>query len=229
MAVDVTDGRAGTRERILEAAESLFAERGFDSVSLRDITGAAGANVAAVNYHFGSKDNLIDAVIERHATPINQARIAHLDAAESRHSRGVPVEEILQAFLAGELDPGFKGLSVWDYRMVVDGNEPDYVLAWGREMLRNYRPDHMKLDYKWRYCRITKTDVPYTSNATGAREAGRQKYNLSSMQSYFLVGGICGPRAFTGRAATHAYGIPSRPAPQTGHAAIAFRCLSATP
>lgn len=99
MPVSVTDGRAGTRERILEAAESLFAERGFDSVSLRDITGAAGANVAAVNYHFGSKDNLIDAVIERHATPINEARIAQLDAAEGRHPDGVPVEEILQAFL----------------------------------------------------------------------------------------------------------------------------------
>ena len=48
------DDGQGTRERILKAAEALFAERGFETVSLRDITGAADANVAAVNYHFGS-------------------------------------------------------------------------------------------------------------------------------------------------------------------------------
>jgi hypothetical protein len=75
----------------------------------------------------------------------------------------------------------------------------------------------MGLDYKWRYCRITKTDVPYTSNVP---RPVRPDLNLLSMQDYFLEGGICGPRAFTGRAATHAFGIPSRPAPQTGHAAI---------
>ena len=63
MTEELDEGQ-GTRERILSAAEALFAERGFDTVSLRDITGAADANVAAVNYHFGSKDKLIDAVIE---------------------------------------------------------------------------------------------------------------------------------------------------------------------
>jgi hypothetical protein len=84
-------------------------------------------------------------------------------------------------------------------------------------MIRNYRPDHMNLDYQWRYCRITKTDVPYTSNVP---RPVRPDLNLLSMQDYFLEGGICGPRAFTGRAATHAFGIPSRPAPQTGHAAM---------
>ena len=91
----------GTRERILEAAEALFAERGFDTVSLRDITGAAEANVAAVNYHFGSKDNLIDAVQERHINPVNEDRLRQLDAAEARHGDDpIPVEEILEAFLA---------------------------------------------------------------------------------------------------------------------------------
>ncbi len=93
--------RAGTRERILEAAEALFAERGFETVSLRDITGAAEANVAAVNYHFGSKDNLIDAVVERHVTPINVQRLKLLDESEERHGeQPVPVAEILEDFLA---------------------------------------------------------------------------------------------------------------------------------
>ena len=69
----------GTRERVLRSAETLFAERGFEIVSLRDITGAADANVAAVNYHFGSKEKLIDAVIERHVVPINEERMELLN------------------------------------------------------------------------------------------------------------------------------------------------------
>jgi hypothetical protein len=124
-----------------------------------------------------------------------------------------------KAYLNGELDPAFPTLTAWDCRFLF-AFKPLESMTWMRKMIRNYRPDHMKLDYKWRYCRITKSDVPYTSNASGARAVGRKKHNLSAMQSYFLVGGICGPRAFTGRAATHAFGIPSRPAPQTGHAAM---------
>lgn len=90
----------GTRERILDAAERLFGERGFEVVSLRDITGLAGANVASVNYHFGSKDKLIDAVVERHAAPVNERRMAMLDTAEERHGGAVvPVREVLEAFL----------------------------------------------------------------------------------------------------------------------------------
>ena len=79
-----SSAEAGTRERILDAAEALFGEKGFESVSLRDITGRAGANVASVNYHFGSKDKLIAAVIERHAVPINEERLRCLAEAEAR-------------------------------------------------------------------------------------------------------------------------------------------------
>jgi len=125
-----------------------------------------------------------------------------------------------KAFLDGELDPAFSTLTAWDCRFIFSFRDLESV-TWMRKMIRNYRPDHMKLDYKWRYCRITRSDVPYTSNASPARDAGRKKHKLSAMQAYFLVGGICGPRAFTGRTATHAFGIPSRPAPQTGHAALA--------
>ena len=90
----------GTRERIIDAAERLFADRGFDLVSLRDITSDAGANVASVNYHFGSKENLIAAVCERHVIPIMEGRLQMLDEAEDRHGeKPIPVEEILQAFL----------------------------------------------------------------------------------------------------------------------------------
>ena len=94
-----------TRARILLSAEALFAERGFEVVSLREITGAAGVNVAAVNYHFGSKDKLIDAVVIRHLSPVNEERLRQLDKLEERFSEApIPVEEILKAFLSPVLD-----------------------------------------------------------------------------------------------------------------------------
>ncbi len=125
-----------------------------------------------------------------------------------------------KAYAEGELDPAFSSLPSWECRFIFPFRPVEDV-SWMRLMMRNYRPDHMRIeDYRWRYCRITKTDVPYTSNAGGARDIARKAHDLSAMQSYFICGGICGPRAFTGRMATHAFGIPSRPAPQTGHAAM---------
>lgn len=87
------------KRRLLEAAESLFADRGFDAVSVRDITKEAGANVAAVNYHFGGRDALIELVVLRYVTPVNEERIARLDAAERRSpGKVVPLEEIIECF-----------------------------------------------------------------------------------------------------------------------------------
>ena len=63
-----------TKEAILDAAEEYFAELGFEKTSLRKITQGAGANLAAVNYHFGSKSELFAAVLERQFNPINKAR-----------------------------------------------------------------------------------------------------------------------------------------------------------
>ena len=98
---ETLDDTRGTRQRILSSAETLFAERGFETVSLRDITGAAAANVAAVNYHFGSKERLIDAVIERHVVPINGERLELLDGLAAKYlEEPLPVEEILRAFLS---------------------------------------------------------------------------------------------------------------------------------
>ena len=126
-----------------------------------------------------------------------------------------------KAFHDGELDPLFGTLPAFECRFIFDPQRPLKDTIWTRKMIRNYRPDHMKLDYKWRYCRITKSDVPYTSGLTGARGSLGVGLNLSGFQKFFLEGGICGPRAFVGRNSTHAFGIPSMPSPQTGHAAIA--------
>ena len=89
-----------TRRRLLDAAEALFAERGFESVSLRDITLAADANVAAVNYHFRNRDGLVEEVMARYINPVNDERLARLDQLESRNgSKPLAIEEILEALV----------------------------------------------------------------------------------------------------------------------------------
>ncbi len=70
---------ADTKSRILDAAEELFMEHGFEATSLRLITTAAAVNLAAVNYHFGSKEELFQAVFTRRLDPMNQQRLTLLD------------------------------------------------------------------------------------------------------------------------------------------------------
>ncbi len=124
-----------------------------------------------------------------------------------------------KAYLDGHLDEAFGTYRDWEYRFIFPHRSVEDV-AWMREMMRNYRPDHMVLpDYKWRYVRIVKSDVPYTSGLTGLRPL-KPELGLTRMQDFFLEGGICGPRAFTGKLSTAAFGIPTRGARQTGHAAM---------
>ncbi len=94
-------GTVGTKERILDAAEELFANRGFAATSLRAITGAAGVNLAAVNYHFGTKEELLCAVVVRRLSPVNETRLALLRTIESQDGcNAANLEEILRAFIA---------------------------------------------------------------------------------------------------------------------------------
>ncbi|HET7731228.1 MAG TPA: TetR/AcrR family transcriptional regulator [Usitatibacter sp.] len=91
---------ADTKTRILDAAELLFMEHGFEATSLRQLTSAAGVNLAAVNYHFGSKEELFQAVLTRRLDPMNQERIELLRRIE-REAGGRPMscEKILFAML----------------------------------------------------------------------------------------------------------------------------------
>jgi len=130
-----------------------------------------------------------------------------------------PVKRYLhyeKAYLGGELDPAFKDFTVWEYRMVVDCEAPDKILAWGREALRNYRPDHVtNPDYGWRYSAAVKTEVPYGSQNV--------KYDLPSLHQFQNIaknGGVCGRRAFFGRFVLKSFGIPTWGVTQHAHAAL---------
>ncbi len=87
---------AATRDSLLDAAERLFSEHGIEAASLRAITAAAGANLAAVHYHFGSKQGLVRAVIARRVAPITAERLRRLE--ESRQ-RELGVEGVVRAYV----------------------------------------------------------------------------------------------------------------------------------
>lgn len=119
-----------------------------------------------------------------------------------------------KAYLDGELDPAFPEMNTWECRFIANDSYSNEDLAWFRQMLRIYRPDHITTeDYKWRYIRIVKSDVPYCSptNDPALGTPGQQ---------HIALGGICGRRAYYGRFSTRAFGIPSRQSTQTGHGAM---------
>ena len=93
-----TATQAVTKDRILDAAEALFSDKGFDATSLRMITAVAKVNLAAVNYHFQSKEALLHAVYARRAEPVNRRRLELLSAYEGS-AEILEVEPILDAFM----------------------------------------------------------------------------------------------------------------------------------
>ena len=88
-----------TKDRILGAAEELFAQHGFAGTSLRQVTSHADVNIAAVNYHFGSKENLVNEVFRRRMDEMTAARLAQLEQAR----RAAPGD--LGAVLAAFVEP----------------------------------------------------------------------------------------------------------------------------
>lgn len=88
-----------TRNTILDAAEQLFAQQGHDNTSMRQITAAAGVNLSAVNYHFGSKDGLVHAVFQRRLATLNLERLALLNELENQaQDQPLKPSQIVEAF-----------------------------------------------------------------------------------------------------------------------------------
>jgi hypothetical protein len=119
-----------------------------------------------------------------------------------------------KAYLDGELDPAFKDMNTWECRFITIDGHSNEDHAWVRAMMRAYRPDQItNPNYKWRYVRIVKDDLPYCSTTHDP--------SLGSVaQQELALGGVCGRRAFFGRLAARAFGIPARASTQTGHAAL---------
>lgn len=102
------------RDRILDAAERLFARRGFYGVSIRDITAAAGVDVALASYHFGRKLELFAAVLERRAAVLNELRLERLEECRRRAAPKAPsVEDIVDAFTHPLLERSARGGAGW--------------------------------------------------------------------------------------------------------------------
>jgi AcrR family transcriptional regulator len=92
-----------TKERILNTTEKIISEKGFSSISLRTISTTAKTNLAAVNYHFGNKEKLIEMMLERRLDNLFQLRINLLDALESGSDKPCNLKQILEAFIAPAL------------------------------------------------------------------------------------------------------------------------------
>jgi AcrR family transcriptional regulator len=111
--------RLDTKSRILDVAERLFGLKGFEATSLRDITAEAQVNLAAVNYHFQSKESLIDAVIIRRIEPVNHRRLEMLDSAGPHPT----LEQILTAFIAPALEVRMESVAPLMGRILSDPNQ----------------------------------------------------------------------------------------------------------
>ena len=151
-----------------------------------------------------------------HAVPIVQS---NPQAQTNAPTTVDPVKRYLhyeKAYLDGELDPAFKNFSVWEYRMIVQCDAPDTMLAWGREMLRNYRPDYIYTpDGGWRYSKIIKSDVLY-----GSQDVKNDLPELQNYQNIIKNGGVCGRRAFFARFLLCSFGNPTWGVTQHAHAAV---------
>ncbi len=97
-----TAGAAASVARLLDAAEALFARHGYNGVSIRDIAGAARANISSVYYHFGSKQKLLEAVCRRRMLPVVAERAAALAAAEGG-GQPLSLERLVAAFVGPTL------------------------------------------------------------------------------------------------------------------------------
>lgn len=131
------DAKRG-KERILDAAEALFARHGFYGVSVRDITEAAQVDVALVNYHFGSKRELFAAVFQRRAEILNPERLALLEGVRRAALPGVPtLEEIVNSFTYPLLERSARGGPGWKsyFALVAQvNNSPE----WGPVLMTQY-------------------------------------------------------------------------------------------
>ncbi|MEL7158938.1 MAG: TetR/AcrR family transcriptional regulator [Actinomycetota bacterium] len=127
-----------TTTAILDAAERLFAEQGYDATSIREITRHGGVNVAAVNYHFGDKPTLLEAVTTRIVEPLNERRLRLLDLAVATAAPDRPsLESLLDAFIRPDVETlqtlSARGPTVARFIGRVYGDQTPWIQAMAEE------------------------------------------------------------------------------------------------
>jgi AcrR family transcriptional regulator len=207
----MSEGRPDTRARLLDAAEALFAERGSESVSLREIGRAAGArNVIAAQYWFTDRDGLIRALIERHAPEIEAARHTLLDAYEQALATGTAGDEQARLHLlagalvrppARKLDQGVGGAGylrtvadlltrpepmteLLEYERVGAGTQ-----RWRRLLEPLLDPDALLLHRRFHVIRFVDVEL-----AQRARAPGKRDHRLFVSQLIDAAAGLLGAR-----------------------------------
>lgn len=121
----------GVRERLLDAAEELFSERGFDGTSVRDLAGAAGCNVASINYYYGGKDKLYEEVWRRHLSLLRDTRMASIDKCLADSGGNPSLEELLRSFAHAFVGP------------LVDQSGRHLIRLMARELVESHLPSGM--------------------------------------------------------------------------------------
>jgi len=132
--------RHDTKDRILDVAERLFGERGFPATTLRDITAEAGVNLAAVNYHFRSKEALLSAVLQRRLGPVNSRRVELLEQArQNAHGGRLALEDAIRAFIQPVYEARGAGIELGNFARLmahVATAQDDWALTVMREQMQ---------------------------------------------------------------------------------------------
>ncbi|MHC4623921.1 MAG: CerR family C-terminal domain-containing protein [Planctomycetota bacterium] len=122
----------GVQKRLLDAAEELFCERGFQGTTIRDLASRAGCNIASVNYYFGGKDKLYLEVWHRHLLLLRQTRLAAIDKVMSESNGEAKLEDLLRSFACAFLGP-----------LMDQTRGPRLIKLMVREMLEQQLPPDM--------------------------------------------------------------------------------------
>jgi AcrR family transcriptional regulator len=120
------------QERLLDAAEELFCDKGFEATSVRDLASAAGCNIASVNYYFGGKDKLYVEVWRRHLLRMRDMRVASIERVMSESGGKPTLEELLKSYSNAFLEP------------LVEGEKSfRFIRLMAREMIERHLPEGM--------------------------------------------------------------------------------------
>ncbi len=123
------------KDRLLDAAEGLFCERGFKGTSIRDIAASAGCNIASVNYYFGGKDKLYQQVWRRHLLGMRDTRLASIERVMSQNAGEPCLEELLRSFAYAFVGP-----------LVDEDGGQRLIRLITREMVDRHLPEDMFLE-----------------------------------------------------------------------------------